>query len=291
MKVKIYKYFPTFIKLFRKKMLPFWGILLVLTLLACDRRLVIREYTKDIGSNSVPIRAALITDLHNSRYGMSQHQLLNAIEGQHPDIILISGDLFDDSDSHKNTEAFLAGISHKYPCYYVTGNHEHRHGPESFAIRMSILEKYGITILDGAFETIEINGACLNLGGVSDPTAYLSQYGQPTFSFEEQLQAVSTASENGNYTVLLSHRPEYFDRYCQYGFDLVLCGHAHGGQWRIPYLLNGLYAPGQGLFPKLAGGEYHDSGTTMIVSRGLQRGKSIVPRIFNRPELVIINLI
>ena len=99
------------------------------------------------------------------------------------------------------------------------------------------------------------------------------------------------ASENGNYTILLSHRPEFFELYAAQGFDLALCGHAHGGQFRIPGILNGLYAPNQGFFPKYAGGEYHKKRTVMIVSRGLARESTRVPRFYNRPELVIIDIV
>ena len=94
-----------------------------------------------------------------------------------------------------------------------------------------------------------------------------------------------------SFNILLIHRPENFEHYADLGFDLVLAGHAHGGQWRIPGLLNGLYCPGEGLFPKYAGGLYQIDGTTMIVSRGLAKESNFVPRIFNRPELVIIDIV
>ena len=97
-------------------------------------------------------------------------------------------------------------------------------------------------------------------------------------------------SQNGHYTILLAHRPEYFQLYADYGFDLALCGHAHGGQWRLPGLINGVYAPGQGLWPKYAGGIYQQAACTMLVSRGLARESTRIPRLFNRPELVIIDL-
>ncbi len=91
--------------------------------------------------------------------------------------------------------------------------------------------------------------------------------------------------------MLLVHRPENYADYRKYAFDLVLCGHAHGGQWRIPGILNGLYAPSQGLFPKYAGGYYNEESVPMIVSRGLARESTIVPRFYNPPELVIVDLV
>jgi predicted MPP superfamily phosphohydrolase len=96
--------------------------------------------------------------------------------------------------------------------------------------------------------------------------------------------------KNGHYTILLAHRPEEIERYSAYHFDLVLSGHAHGGQWRLPGIVNGLLAPDQGWFPRYAGGEYLVNGTTLIVSRGLARESTRIPRIFNRPELVVVDL-
>lgn len=108
------------------------------------------------------------------------------------------------------------------------------------------------------------------------------------------LSQVSDAYEKADklfFTLLLAHRPEYIDHYLDYNFDLILSGHAHGGQWRLPGIINGLYAPNQGLFPKYAGGQYNINGTVFIVSRGLSRESTRIPRIFNRPELVIIDIV
>jgi len=93
------------------------------------------------------------------------------------------------------------------------------------------------------------------------------------------------------FTLLLSHRPERIEDYLGYPFDLILSGHAHGGQWRLPGIVNGLYAPNQGLFPKYAGGRYDFEDTAFLVSRGLARESTKIPRVFNRPELVVVDLI
>ena len=106
-----------------------------------------------------------------------------------------------------------------------------------------------------------------------------------------QLDAALAQAEEGTFTLLMAHRPELIDKYAAAGFDLVVSGHAHGGQVRIPGLVNGLCAPNQGWFPKYAGGEYHLRSTTMIVSRGLSTQKQwYVPRVFNRPELLIVTV-
>jgi len=291
-------------KFFSRKRIVLLTILLILAGLvaaALDCRLVVRRYGLDAAEISAPVRIVLVTDLHSCYYGEGQKTLIEAVDAQMPDLILLGGDIFDDKLDDANTEQFLAGIAGKYPCYYVTGNHEYWSGAKNFAAKMAILEKYGVTILSGLCETIEVNGETINLCGVDDPDAYmLSDIIAPpgyayaedesVSTFEQQLDTVKQQSDNGNFTILLSHRPELFESYAERGFDLVLCGHAHGGQWRIPWLLNGLYAPNQGLFPPYAGGRYEENGVTMIVSRGLARESTIVPRIFNRPELVVVEI-
>ena len=158
---------------------------------------------------------------------------------------------------------------------------------------MAILEECGITRLNGEAATVEINGSRICICGVDDPYAWADSYGfteHPEGSFREQVAQVAAHVEDGAYTILLTHRPELLDVYSQYGFDLVLAGHAHGGQWRIPGILNGLWAPNQGLFPAYAGGRYAQDGTVMIVSRGLARESTRVPRLYNRPEMVMIEV-
>ena len=259
---------------------------LVFLIFACDNRLFIRKYeieSKKISSN---IRIALVTDLHSSKYGQNQSELLESIEVQSPDFVFIVGDLFDHTLADENSVKFLSGISGKYPCYYVTGNHEYYSDASYFREKMAVLESYGVKILSGEYETVYVNGEYINICGVDDPGANVDV----SLTFSEQLDDVNTVVQNGFYTILLSHRPECFETYNTYAFDLVLSGHAHGGQWRIPYILNGLFAPNQGIFPKYAGGRYDGENLTMIVSRGLSLKYKLIPRIFNRPELVIIDI-
>lgn len=235
-----------------------------------------------------PIRIALISDLHSCKYGDSQMELISAIESQDPDLICLSGDIFDDKISDDNTETFLEGISEKYPCYYVTGNHECRSGTTAFQKKMSILEKCGVTRLSNESAEIEVNGQKLYICGVEDPkySLYENEY-----HISNALFSIKNALPDNVFTLLLSHRPEYFSLYTDYGYDLTLCGHAHGGQWRIPGILNhGLLAPDQGFFPKYTTGEYISGASTMVVSRGLAKESTIVPRFYNKPEIVIIEV-
>jgi len=263
---------------------------------------MIRYYTVESDEIASPVRIALVTDLHSCQYGGDMAELIDAAAAQNPDVVLLAGDIFDDVKENTNTERFLAGIAERYPCYYVTGNHECWGGKYRFDIQMGILEKYCIPVLSGEAETLTLNGETIRICGVDDPDVYMvntdlekntQEYIQAQTDKEEtflsQIAAVSESAGEG-YRILLSHRPEYYETYMEYSFDLVLCGHAHGGQWRIPGILNGLYAPHQGIFPKYAGGRYDADGMTMIVSRGLARETTWIPRIFNRPELVVIDL-
>ena len=279
----------------RKKRKRIWIVCGVAVLLcavvlpfALDNRLVIRTYTLETEKINTPVRIALVTDLHSCRYGDNQSELLNAITAQKPDMILLGGDIFDDEIDDANTAVFLAGIAGKYPIYYVTGNHECRSGAEAFTGKMAILEKYGVSVLSGESVSVSVGGETITLCGVDDPEMYLLD--PDALSYEDSLDLVLSDVDKDTYTVLLAHRPEHFDTYAARDFDLVLCGHAHGGQWRIPYVMNGLIAPNQGLFPKYAGGLYEQNDTCMIVSRGLARETTRIPRIFNRPELVIVEI-
>ena len=280
----------------KKRILWVSGVCLalaVLVLLICDLRLKTVYYTVESDKLSTPIRIVLLTDLHSCRYGENQKKLVEAVQKQNPDIVLLGGDIFDDKMPYDNAELTVRQLAEQYPCYYVTGNHEYW-GYDVGTI-LDIVKDCGVNILAGECDTITINGQMLSICGVDDPDAevYMAE-GEPVERQLERADEAAKAAEKAVgeeiFSVLLSHRPELFETYQKYDFDLVLSGHAHGGQWRIPGLLNGLYAPHQGLFPQYAGGRYDYKSGTMIVSRGLARESTPVPRIFNRPELVIVDV-
>lgn len=268
-------------------------VLAVLVMLICDSRLKTVYYSVESDKLSAPIRIALLTDLHSCRYGDNQKKLVEAVQRQNPDIVFLGGDIFDDKMPYDNAELTIRQLAEQYPCYYVTGNHEYW-GYDVGTI-LDIVKDCGVRVLAGECDTITINGQMLNICGVDDPDVevYLAE-GVPIRKqlerAEEAAQEAEKAEGEELFSVLLSHRPELFETYQNYSFDLVLSGHAHGGQWRIPGLLNGLFAPNQGLFPKYAGGRYDYTGGTMLVSRGLARESTPVPRIFNRPEVVIVDV-
>ena len=211
--------------------------------------------------------------------------IFDILKAESPNIIAITGDLID--SNHTNLEVALSFAQQAVkiaPCYFVTGNHEAWVGSQYEELKTS-LENAGVTVLQD--EAIELNygDECIQLIGLNDPDfserdSFLSES-----ILETKLSQVNISNE---FTILLSHRPEHFNVYQNKNIDLVLSGHAHGGQFRLPFL-GGVIAPNQGLFPKYDAGIYTENGTTMIVSRGI--GNSIIPvRINNRPEIIIIEL-
>lgn len=236
----------------QKKIILAIAIFLLLVVIACDWRLKTVRYTFTSPKVENSFKIALITDLHGNKYGKNQRTLMDAIDKENPDVVLLGGDIFDDKISYEKSEETIALLSKKYKCYYVTGNHEYWSKDVDNII--NIVKSYGVTVLEGEVDTIDINGQLVNICGVDDPENYIYLDGGQ--KLEDQLKQVDKKVNKDYYTILLSHRPEYYEEYSKYGYDLVLSGHAHGGQWRIPGILNGLYSPNQGMFPEYAGGMY-----------------------------------
>ena len=231
-------------------------------------------------------RIAHVSDLHNAEMGAGNEKLIAVLREAEPDIIAITGDLIDSRNT--NIEVALAFVEEAMkiaPCYYVTGNHEARIS-ECAELKVG-LEAAGIVVLENERTEIELSGETITILGVDDPsfhTDYL--FGDSASVVSSTLAEIST--EDDGFAVLLSHRPELFDTYVACGVDLALSGHAHGGQFRLPFV-GGLVAPNQGLFPKYDSGLFTDGNTNMIVSRGI--GNSILPfRFNNRPEVILIEL-
>ena len=258
--------------------------LAVFFLAGLDGELTVRSYTVESGKVTAPVRLAVLTDLHACDYGEGQRELLDAVAAQAPDLVLLVGDIVDDEPRMPEARALetVAALAEVWPVYYVTGNHEFWSGrPEEIKAE---IRAAGAVVLEGQALPVTAAGQTLLIAGVDDPAAGEEEW-------RAQLEAASTAADGAAFSVLLSHRPERAEDYAGLGFDLVLSGHAHGGQWRIPGLINGLLAPNQGLFPKYAGGMYDlGGGTAMIVSRGLARESTRVPRLYNPPELVIVDV-
>lgn len=265
--------------------LPVLAILVVLALIALDERLILRTYTVASPKLTAEVRLAVVTDFHSSD---NADDVAAMVASCAPDAVLLVGDLFDDDTQNRPMERTLSlmrQLSAQYPCYYVSGNHEAWTGEMDTLYQQT--EEAGVTVLRMSSGVLTVRGQRIALCGIPDPYEMVFSGAPDT---EEQLRQAMENVDSADFTVLLAHRPELLAKYAQFPFDLVVSGHAHGGQVRIPGVLNGLYAPNQGWFPKLAGGAYTQDGTTLIVSRGLAV-RTRLPRIFNRPEVVLVRCV
>ena len=251
--------------------------------------LEVNEY--EIVSDRIPeafagFRIAQVSDLHNKDFGEGYGQLLTLLSEINPDIIVVTGDLIDSRRTDLDVALEFAWQAGKIArVYYVSGNHEAR-VPEYEDLKTGLV-KAGVVILENQKIQITREGESITLMGIEDPSF------QEDYLFGDSESVARQAIENlqnesDGYTILLSHRPELFDLFVETEMDLVFSGHAHGGQFRLPFI-GGLVAPNQGFFPKYDAGQFTEENTTMIVSRGV--GNSIIPiRFNNRPEIVLVTL-
>ena len=272
--------------------LPIAALLFLLVVWTLWENTALMVNTITVSGNQIPLefsgfRIAQISDLHNAEFGEKNARLLNILSEKKPDIIVITGDLVDARHTDVSIAlSFAEEAVQIAPVYYVTGNHEA--SLSQYEELKTGLESAGVIVLEDETVQLERSGSFLTLIGLSDPNFAIRNN-----LFNEVPAMISTklndlTKNETSYTVLLSHRPELFTTYVSCGVDLVLSGHAHGGQFRLP-LIGGLVAPNQGFFPKYDAGLYAEGRTNMIVSRGI--GNSIIPlRFNNRPEIVLVEL-
>lgn len=255
-------------------------IILIPFCLYQNKHLVITTYTYEsekLGADLDGYRIVQISDLHNAEFGKENKKLLETIRSCSPDIIIITGDLVD--SNHTNVERAVAFVKEAVkiaPVYYVTGNHEYWLDPSENEQMMQGILAAGAYDLDDEAVRIEKGDSSFLLVGLDDQ--HLS---------DETLKNLLQEQKN-ELSIVLAHEPQYLQNYANAEADLVLTGHAHGGQIRLPFV-GGIVAPDQGFLPEYISGQYNSADTEMIVSRGL--GNSIIPvRLFNYPEVVCVEL-
>lgn len=249
----------------------------------------VTHYT--IKSEKLPIsfdryKIVVVSDLHNAEFGENNSTITELVEKEKPDIIALTGDLVDSSKTDIQTAGELVKkLAEIAPCYYVTGNHEAWIGNQYQELEKILLDA-SVVVLHDKSVNLTKNNETIQLAELDDP-----DFTDRDASVQQSMLETKLGNMNltDDYCVLLSHRPEAFDAYVSEGVDLVLSGHAHGGQFRLPFI-GGIAAPNQGFLPKYDAGMYSESNTTMIVSRGI--GNSIIPiRFNNRPEIVSVELV
>ncbi|WP_295158204.1 metallophosphoesterase [uncultured Ruminococcus sp.] len=230
-------------------------------------------FTKKAG-DADGFKIVQISDLHNASFGSDNKRLVEKIKAQYPDIIVITGDIVDSNHTDIQIAIDLCREAVNIaPCYYVSGNHELWLTDEEHEELYSGMTDAGVHILEN--ESIDFDNG-ITLTGLNDESLY-----------DGTLSALSAEIPDDRLNILLAHEPQYLEEeYAPCQPDLVIAGHAHGGQIRIPFI-GGLVAPDQGFFPKYTAGEYKSGNTIMYVSRGL--GNSVIPvRVFNTPEINVL---
>ena len=235
-----------------------------------------------------------LSDLHNRMYGEENERLLESIRNQHPDLILIGGDMLvrKDGNSYDKTVHFLAKLPGICPVYCANGNHEQKlkelpdKYEQSYEEYKKALTASGIHMLENASETVKLDEVPVKLSGLEIPLGAYARFGKKELSLKEITDRIGEHGDD--YQILLAHHPGYMKEYLAYGADLILCGHYHGCVVQLPWI-GGVISTNFTLFPKYSGGIYQEGEQTAVVSRGL--GTHSVPlRLWNWPELIVLEL-
>lgn len=292
-------------KVLKRKLIKILGSLFTLGLIFCiygvweNNRLILTSYEiklKNLPSKFEGYKILQLSDVHSKSFGKDNKKLIDMVKKCEPDCIVVTGDLIDRRRWGSREKGFSLIDQLKAmdiaPIYYVSGNHEWWSNKWDY-IKEEIKMR-GAIVLEDDYIEIKKGEDKINLIGIDDMGKYYENHGQQYKSYiaiaktDRVIKDLVSKNQENGINILLSHRPELIDIYAINNVDLVFCGHAHGGQFRIPFV-GGVIAPGQGYFPEITGGVYKQKNTTMILSRGI--GNSLFPfRINNPPEVVLVTL-
>jgi predicted MPP superfamily phosphohydrolase len=298
-------------------------IIIILAVWALIERKLIVTTRYTIASAKYPKKAeatsfVLLADLHNQTFGKNNQRLAGRIEELNPDYIFVAGDMINKKEAAYPSNAYdlLEKLAKKYMIYYAYGNHEQRMEQYGDKINPYIdkkasgksaknstldqeklystwvefkdrLDSMGVIFLDNESVSVAKKDLKYSFTGMSIGTAYFERYSIPDME-TEYLKNLISSDQHGEFHILIAHNPFYFPNYLEWGADLVVSGHFHGGMVRLPGI-GGMISPQAKFFPKYDAGLYEDKGKHMVVSRGLG-SHSIMPRLFNAPELIYIEL-
>ena len=234
-----------------------------------------------------------LSDLHSKRFGRGNSRLLEKIKDAKPDFVVMTGDMISRSDTSYEVFFSLARIlGQTYPCYYIIGNHEQDLEPGELHAFLKRLAALKIQVLNNEKTVLHRGNSRINLYGMWFSLKYYREsklWAAPAPLFgERELTSALGKRDSSHYSILLTHNPLAFPAYAEWGADLTLCGHIHGGMIRLPFF-GGLLSPERKFFPEYSAGIYERDGKKMLVSRGLGSGTFGI-RMFNIPEIVLITL-
>lgn len=236
-----------------------------------------------------------LSDLHSKKFGKDNKKLIEKIEAANPNVIVITGDMVNDDFDLSSFISILANLIKSYKVYYIIGNHEQNIMLRDNAQFISMIDKIkrlGVIVINNEKVRISIGKEYINLYGLYMGLKYYRNFRNKNsrsinFSVEDMEKLVGKCNKS-TYNILLSHNPFYFHTYSNWGADLVLTGHVHGGMIKLPFL-GGVFSPEHSFFPKYYEGMYKNCNSFMNVNRGLGRGNFCI-RLFNKPELSVITL-
>ena len=260
----------------------------------------VKHYSLKGNNLKKSVRFVQISDLHGISYGEGNKRLIEAVKKLHPDFVIMSGDIMSADvllakhmpKSVDVAESLISGLSLHHKIYFGLGNHEQK--PEwfpdefgvSFDVMMERFSKAGAVILDNSTVYREAEG--ISISGLSLPRKNYQKFDRIQLRLDEMEDILERPSEK-YYKILIAHNPEYIDIYSDWGADLTLSGHYHGGIMQLPGG-KGVVSPRLEIFPDHTGGYYHTGGHDQIVSRGL--GYHTFPvRVFNPGELVCVDVV
>lgn len=253
--------------------------------------IVSKKLKKSMGEKKI----VFISDLHNYSYGKENKRLFEAIEREQPDMILSAGDLLvgDKKKSSEPAEKFVKFLAEKFPIYCGNGNHEQRmkektdtYGEKYNAYKERIV-KSGAYLLENSSVLQEWEGKKVRINGLEIPLSYYRKFSDKKLDVKEIESRLGKAQED-EFEILLAHNPVYAETYAEWGADLILSGHLHGGIVRIPFC-RGMITPQARFFPKYSGGKYEIGEKTIVVSKGL--GVHTIPiRLFNEAEVIVLHI-
>ena len=273
-------------------------VLIFISIVMCFiNKIDVTKYT--ISNEKIPeefngFKIVQLSDFHSQGYRDTTEKLISKVKDINPDIIVMTGDMVSwDMEDIEEVKILIKSLAEVYPIYYIDGNHEHLAEilrPGKYVAFIEFMRELGVTTIKNDYIEIYKGDKSINLYGINLPLdgatgLYVNKFQLEKNYVEKTLPEV----DNDKFNILLAHTPTFIKQYSQWGADLVLCGHMHGGIVRIPFTNIGLLSPERTIFPKYAAGKFKVNGSIMIVNRGIG-GSSFDLRLFNNPEITVITL-
>lgn len=281
-----------------------WAIALILVLLVSAVEIYrethhfrVRKYgieTKKILEKQNRVKLIFLSDLHNCIYGNENDELYEAIRAERPDMILIGGDMLVGREGSSPQVAFdfVKRLPQICQVFYANGNHEQRVKENTEVYKDTYkrykngLEQYGVCFLENESKRIEKNGNFFDIYGLELDSSVNRRFTKANVTAKTVEKRIGRKEDH--YSILMAHNPAYMDAYKEWGADLILSGHLHGGLVRCPGI-GAVITPQGFLFPKYSGEMRKEGEQTVVVSRGLG-SHTINIRLFNMPEVILIEL-